>query len=62
MLARQSFLLLEPLLQPFFLMGIFEIGSHELFAWAGFELRSSSVARTTGISHWIAALKMIFGN
>jgi hypothetical protein len=23
---------------PFFMMGFFEIGSHELFAWAGFEL------------------------
>jgi hypothetical protein len=22
---------------PFFVLGIFEIGSHELFAWAGFE-------------------------
>jgi hypothetical protein len=22
---------------PIFVMGIFEIGSHELFAWAGFE-------------------------
>jgi hypothetical protein len=28
---------LEPLHQPFFVVDIFEIGSHELFAWAGFE-------------------------
>jgi hypothetical protein len=28
---------LEPLHQPFFMLGIFEIGSHELFPWAGFE-------------------------
>jgi hypothetical protein len=32
---------LEPLHQPFFVIGIFEIGSLELFAWAGFEPRSS---------------------
>jgi hypothetical protein len=29
---------LEPLLQPFFVMGFFEIGSHELFAQDGFKL------------------------
>jgi hypothetical protein len=28
-------------LEPFFVMDFFEIGSQELFAWAGFELRSS---------------------
>jgi hypothetical protein len=39
-LARQSLLAQKPLLQPFFVMG-FEIRSHELFAWAGFELGSS---------------------
>jgi hypothetical protein len=26
---------------PFFVMGFFKIGSWELFAWAGFKLRSS---------------------
>jgi hypothetical protein len=26
---------------PFFVMGVFEIGSQELFAWAGFEPQSS---------------------
>jgi hypothetical protein len=26
---------------PIFVKGFFEIGSHKLFAWAGFELRSS---------------------
>jgi hypothetical protein len=31
-------LYLEPLKQPFFVIGIFEIGSLELFALAGFEL------------------------
>jgi hypothetical protein len=29
---------LEPLLQPSFVMGFFKIGSHEIFAGAGFEL------------------------
>jgi hypothetical protein len=29
---------LEPLHQPFFVKGFIEIGSLELFAWAGFEL------------------------
>jgi hypothetical protein len=29
---------LEPLHQPFFVMSFFEIGSHKLFARAGFEL------------------------
>jgi hypothetical protein len=28
---------LQPLHQPSFVMGFFEIGSLELFAWAGFE-------------------------
>jgi hypothetical protein len=32
---------LEPLHQPFFVMGFFEIGSHILFTWAGFEPQSS---------------------
>jgi hypothetical protein len=32
---------LEPLHQPFFVLGIFKIGSQELFAWAGFEPQSS---------------------
>jgi hypothetical protein len=26
---------------PFIMMGVFEIGSHKLFAWAGFEPQSS---------------------
>jgi hypothetical protein len=38
-IARQAlYLPLKPLHQPFFVLGIFEIGSFELFAWAGFEL------------------------
>jgi hypothetical protein len=41
MLARQMLLLLEPHCQTFFVMGFLEIRSHELFAWVGFELRSS---------------------
>jgi hypothetical protein len=32
---------LEPLHQPCFVLGIFEIGSRELFAQAGFKPRSS---------------------
>jgi hypothetical protein len=32
---------LEPLHQPFFVKGFFEIGSWELFAWAGFGPQSS---------------------
>jgi hypothetical protein len=28
----------QPLSQVFFAMGFFEIGSHELFGWAGFVL------------------------
>jgi hypothetical protein len=32
---------LEPLHQPFFVKGFFEIGSCKLFAEAGFELQSS---------------------
>jgi hypothetical protein len=31
----------EPLHQPFFVKGFSEIGSHELFAWAGIEPWSS---------------------
>jgi hypothetical protein len=30
-----------PLCQPFFVMVFFEIGSHELFVWAGFKPQSS---------------------
>jgi hypothetical protein len=37
MLARQV-LAFEPLHQSFFVLGIFEIGSHELVAQAGLEL------------------------
>jgi hypothetical protein len=48
--------------QPFFYDGIFEI------AQASFELRSSWVARITGVSHWLAPgyhhlfLKVLFPN
>jgi hypothetical protein len=31
----------EPIHQPFFVMGVFEIGSCKLFAWAGFKPQSS---------------------
>jgi hypothetical protein len=31
----------QPLHQPFFMFGIFNIASHKLFAWAGLEPRSS---------------------
>jgi hypothetical protein len=39
---------------------IFKIGSHELFAWAGFEPQSSRVAGITGMSYWQMAAKFIF--
>jgi hypothetical protein len=32
---------LSPSTGPFFVKGIFVIGSHKLFAWSGFELQSS---------------------
>jgi hypothetical protein len=41
---------LEPLCQRVFVMGIFEIGSRELFAQAGFKPPSSWVARIAGVS------------
>jgi hypothetical protein len=41
MLAWQVLLPMELLYQAFFVMGFFEIGSHKLFAWAGFEPRFS---------------------
>jgi hypothetical protein len=34
---RAYTLSLQPLLQLFFVMGFFKIGSQKLFAWAGFE-------------------------
>jgi hypothetical protein len=54
----------EPLHQPVFVTGIFEIESHELFAWAGFEPWSSwsasLVARITGVSHRCVANFLYF--
>jgi hypothetical protein len=50
-LARQAFLSLEPLRQPFFVLGIFEIGSHKLFAWGFLLISVSWVAGITGMSH-----------
>jgi hypothetical protein len=38
MLTRKGLLSLEPLHQSFFVMGIFERGSQELFAQGGLEL------------------------
>jgi hypothetical protein len=32
---------IEPLHQPFFVKGVFKMGSHKLFAWTDFEPRSS---------------------
>jgi hypothetical protein len=47
---------LEPLHRSnFFVIRFFEIGSHKLFAWVGFELWSSWVARIIGVSHWCSA-------
>jgi hypothetical protein len=37
----RAYIHLEPAHHLFFELGIFEIGSHELFAWADFEPRSS---------------------
>jgi hypothetical protein len=56
---------LEPLHQPFLVLGIFEIGSHELFAWVGFKLPSSWslptwVARIIGVSHWCPGLDFFY--
>jgi hypothetical protein len=50
-------LYLEPLHQPFFVLGFFEIGSHELFAWAGFELRFcwSLLPKKLGLQTWVLA-------
>jgi hypothetical protein len=47
---------LEPLWQPFFVLGTFKIGSWELFAQADFQMAillisASWVARITGMSH-----------
>jgi hypothetical protein len=51
----------------FFCERFFEIESHELFAQAGFKLRSSWslnswVARITGVSHWHLACVRYFWN
>jgi hypothetical protein len=47
---------LEPLHQPFFVMGFFEIGSHKLFPRAGLEWWSSwsllPESRIIGMGHW----------
>jgi hypothetical protein len=58
MLARQALLPLKPLHQPFFVLGIFEIGSLELVALGWFRtvmflITASGVARITGMSHWL---------
>jgi hypothetical protein len=49
-------LLLEPLHQPFFVLGIFKIGSHKPFprGWLGtviLLISASQEARITGVSH-----------
>jgi hypothetical protein len=51
----------EPLHQPFFVMGIFEIGSHELFAQAGFELRSSwsRSPEKVGLQAWATGARLV---
>jgi hypothetical protein len=47
-----GFLLFEPLHRPFFVLGIFEIGSCELFVWAEILLISASqIARIIGVGH-----------
>jgi hypothetical protein len=63
---RQAFLLFEPLHQPaLFCEGFFEIGSHELFAQAGFEPQSSWssaswVARIIPVRHQYPASFFFF--
>jgi hypothetical protein len=58
-LARQALLLLQPLCEPFFMMGFFfEMGSYELFAWGWLQtvillIFASCTARIIGVaSHW----------
>jgi H+/Cl- antiporter ClcA len=43
-----------------FVFSIIKIGSHELFAQAGFELWSSWVARIVGMSHQCPAFFLFF--
>jgi hypothetical protein len=40
-LELKAYTLIEPLHQPFFMMGFFGLGAQELFAWAGFKPQSS---------------------
>jgi hypothetical protein len=53
---------LEPIHQPFFVMDFFEIGSSELFAWAGFELHSSwSLSpEQLGLQAWATSTRQSF--
>jgi hypothetical protein len=56
---------LEPLHLTFFVLGVLEIGSHELFAQDRLQtaillISDSSVARITGVSHWCPACLIIF--
>jgi hypothetical protein len=62
-LGRQSFLLFEPLYQPFITLNFFKIGSHELFAWGWFWtiillISAYWVARITSVSHQYLAQNM----
>jgi hypothetical protein len=55
-LARQELLLLEPLHQPFFVMGFFQDRSLELFSWGWLRtsillISASCVTRITDMSH-----------
>jgi hypothetical protein len=47
---------------PIFVMGFFEVGSRELFAWAGFEPCSPDlwVVRIIGVSHWHLVPSFVF--
>jgi hypothetical protein len=55
-------LLLEPLHQPFFVMGIFKTGSCKLFAQAGFELWSSwsLPPEQLGLQVWATSTKQVY--
>jgi hypothetical protein len=60
-LARQALYHLSHSASPFFVLGIFEIGSCELFPWAGLDLIfASQVARIIGVSYWHQATLVIF--
>jgi hypothetical protein len=64
-LARQVLYYLSHSTSPFFsVLNIFEIGSHELFAWAAFKLIllicASYVTRIIDVGHWCQVPYFLF--